>query len=333
MLRDKKEYSILIGEDNPGDFTLVEDLLFEQIAAPKVTHARSYKAASLLLGGAENIFDVILLDLTLPDKTGEPLIREVIDLALNIPIIVLTGYTDFDFGVRSLSLGIADYLLKDDLTAIALHRSIVYNIERKKIIADLEESERRYSDQFNFSPLPMWVIDLDTLYFLDVNKATIDHYGYSREELLNMTLRDIRPVEDIPEPELGIAEDREGIDSYAQRMVMHTKKDGTLINVDIQISQIMYKGRKANVVIATDVTEKLAYCKAIEEQNEKLREISWLQSHIIRAPLARMMGLMTLVKEDCDEKEKVIDYLMDSANELDEVIRNIIDISKIKSDI
>jgi PAS domain-containing protein len=77
-----------------------------------------------------------------------------------------------------------------------------------------------------------------------------------------------------------------------------------------------------------DITESLNYIKAIEEQNENLREISWLQSHVIRAPLARIMGLVQLVKDpnqNADEKRKTLEYLLLSANELDEVIRTITD--------
>jgi PAS domain S-box-containing protein len=75
-----------------------------------------------------------------------------------------------------------------------------------------------------------------------------------------------------------------------------------------------------------DITERLNYIKAIEEQNENLKEISWLQSHVIRAPLARIMGLIPLVNDsnqDTAEKKKALEYLLLSANELDGVIRSI----------
>jgi PAS domain S-box-containing protein len=301
MVTDKRAYNILVIEDNPGDFALVEDFLFEQIEAPLISQADTFKAAKTALTTYENRFDVILLDLTLPDKTGEPLIKDIIELAANTPVIVLTGYSDFDFGVKSLSLGVSNYILKDELTAISLYKSIVYSLERRKSILALEESEKKYSDLFQLSPLPMWVIDLETLQFLDVNKATINHYGYTREEFLSMTLRDIRPPDEIPELERGLSLDRQSANPHVQRMVIHRLKNGDLRQVDIQISRINYKGKKANVVIATDITERLAHIKAIEDQNQKMREISWMQSHVIRAPLARMMGLMDLFMLGCDD--------------------------------
>ncbi|HEY9001926.1 MAG TPA: PAS domain S-box protein [Mucilaginibacter sp.] len=77
-----------------------------------------------------------------------------------------------------------------------------------------------------------------------------------------------------------------------------------------------------------DITERLDYIKAIEEQNENLKEISWLQSHVIRAPLARIMGLIQLITDptqDIAEKQNTLNYLLTSAHELDDVIRTITD--------
>ena len=143
---NKGDHNILVIEDNPGDFALVEEFLFEQIEAPAITHAWNYTEARNILSGRQIPYEIILLDLSLPDKTGMPLIKDIVELSLNAPIIVLTGYPDLAFGVKSLALGISDYLLKDELTSISLYRSIVYNLERKRIMSELAESEKRYSD-------------------------------------------------------------------------------------------------------------------------------------------------------------------------------------------
>lgn len=330
MAVDKREYKILIIEDNPGDFALVEDFLFEHIVAPELVQANCCLMAKEIL--TVNKFDVVLLDLSLPDKTGQSLIKEIIDASNNTPVIVLTGYTDFSFGVKSLSMGVSDYLLKDDLSATTLYKSIIYSIERKKNITDLEQSEKRYSDLFNLSPMPMWVVDLKTLKFLNVNNATVANYGFSREEFLSMGLKDIRPVEEIPNMKKGLAEGRLHPNEPVQRVMIHRKKNGRLMNVEIQIAPVQYKGSSANVVIANDVTERFKYIKAIEAQNEKLKEISWIQSHIVRAPLSRILGLIPLITslcENAEERDMMLHYLLTSANELDEVITNITDKSSI----
>jgi signal transduction histidine kinase len=96
--------------------------------------------------------------------------------------------------------------------------------------------------------------------------------------------------------------------------------------MDVQSNNILYQGKDARIIVANDITERLKYIIAIEEQNKKLREISWMQSHVIRAPLARIMGLIPLidnVKESPVERKKMLEYLKISSNELDEVIFNI----------
>ena len=194
--------------------------------------------------------------------------------------------------------------------------------------AEIKESEKRYSELFHLSPLPMWVVDVNTLNFLDVNKATVDHYGYSRKEFLSMSLKDIRPAYDIPDLVRRMDQDKNHQQKLLTRETVHKLKNGTIRNVEIQIAPIKYQGVDANIVISTDITDRLNYIKAIEEQNERLKEISWMQSHIIRAPLARIMGLIPLITDsntNNEEKITMLNYLTLSANELDEVIKNITD--------
>lgn len=152
MYTDQNEYRFLVVEDNPGDFTLVEDFIFEQIEAPVIVQAKTFKQAKEILTKAPEKYTTVLLDLSLPDHAGEPLIHEMVELCGNIPVIVLTGYTDFAFGVKSISMGVSDYLLKDDLTAMSLYKSVVYSSERKRVISALEASEQRvrsFANQLN----------------------------------------------------------------------------------------------------------------------------------------------------------------------------------------
>jgi PAS domain S-box-containing protein len=195
-------------------------------------------------------------------------------------------------------------------------------------IAELLASEKRYSDVFHFSPLPMWVVSLDTLKFMDVNRATIDHYGYTREEFLQMTLRDIRPKAEQASMKKLLADGKKKPEAVTSRVMVHRKKNGELINVEIQLAPFKFKGVESTIVIATDITERLSYIKAIEQQNEKLHEISWMQSHVIRAPLARIMALIPMFIEPANtakEKESISEYLILSANEMDKVVRDITD--------
>jgi DNA-binding NarL/FixJ family response regulator len=193
MITEKGNYNILIVEDNPGDFVLVEEFLLEQMEVPILAHAKNFQQAKRILSKDDNLFDIVLLDLSLPDKTGIPLIQEIVELSLSTPVIILTGYNDASFGIKALSLGVSDYILKDELTAASLFKSIIYSSERKNVVLALEESEKQYNELFHLSPQPMYVFELESLKFLDVNDAFIRHYGYTREEFFQMDLREIRP--------------------------------------------------------------------------------------------------------------------------------------------
>ncbi|MEO6148745.1 MAG: PAS domain S-box protein, partial [Mucilaginibacter sp.] len=205
--------------------------------------------------------------------------------------------------------------------------------ERKRITLALEESEKKYSELFQLSPLPMWVFDVQSLRFLDVNVAAIKKYGYTRKEFLAMTIRDIRPVEDMPILEEALA--NLDIKKPATRLgtIRHKKKNGEIVNVDIQSNPINYKGNPARVITANDITERLKYIKAVEDHNKRLVEISWMQSHTVRAPLSRIMGLIQLVKVAAgdDENEKILEYILASANELDKIINSITDKTRVNS--
>jgi len=201
-----------------------------------------------------------------------------------------------------------------------------------RVIAEalLKESEKRYGELFQLSPLPKWLFDLETLRFLDVNKAATNHYGYTREEFLTMTIKDIRPLDDVPAL-LNVLADHQSQQQFAvPGIVTHKKKNGEKMLIEIQSNDIAYKGRKARIIVANDITERINYIKAIETQNEKLKEISWMQSHVIRAPLSRIMGLINLLNEvnqSPEELNKIADYIQTSAFELDKVIRDITDIT------
>ncbi|MDP3128446.1 MAG: PAS domain-containing protein [Sediminibacterium sp.] len=105
-------------------------------------------------------------------------------------------------------------------------------------------------------------------------------------------------------------------------------KDGTIYWVDTTIVPFLNDEGKPYQYLSVqwDITEKVQYIKAIEEQNKKLHDIAWTQSHIVRAPLARMMGIVNLVKEfkmTTPEREELLTHFIDSGNELDNIIRDI----------
>lgn len=316
MVKDQKHYNILVIEDNLADFILIEDFLQEQMLNPIIFRAKNFKEAKECLK-REHQLQVVLLDLSLPDKSGEELISGILESAEDLPVIVLTGYSDINFGIKSLLLGVSDYLLKDELNTTTLYKTIVYNLERKRIINNLQESERRYSNLFQLSPQPKFVYDVNTMAFLDVNKAAIKHYGYSLEEFLSLKITDL-----YPDPKLVTKKDE-----LSGMGILHLKKNGEPIRVEIHSNDLVFKEKEARVILVNDITDRLNYIQAIEKQNEKLKSISWKQSHLVRAPLARIMGIVNLLSEnlvDEDEQKELLNQILNSAEEFDAVIKDIV---------
>lgn len=130
MIKDNQLYKILVVEDNLGDFVLVEEYISESFLNAQITNVTSFKEFE----GTVIDFDIIFLDLSLPDKSGIDLVKAIISNNVLIPIVVLTGYTDINFAIQSLSLGISDYLLKEDLSTTTIYKCIIYNIERYKTL-------------------------------------------------------------------------------------------------------------------------------------------------------------------------------------------------------
>lgn len=90
--------------------------------------------------------------------------------------------------------------------------------------------------------------------------------------------------------------------------------------------RIVRQGKDARLVLANNITIRLDYLKALEIQNKKLREIAWTQSHVVRAPLARIMGLINTIKDNLeldDENIAMLGHLLSSAVELDDIVREI----------
>ena len=167
MKSDQKAYKILLIEDNLGDITLIKDYLEEQFSSPIIKVARTYKESASIMSEVRHLFDIVLLDLSLPDKNGEALIQEILLSSQSCcPVIILTGYSDLGFSIKSIALGISDYLLKDELTAGMLHKSIIYSIERFYFKIRLLESESRFSHFFNLSPQPTRTVHKTKLFML-----------------------------------------------------------------------------------------------------------------------------------------------------------------------
>ncbi len=271
MLIEEKELSFLVVEDNAGDFLLLQEYLKEVFVQATIHHAASFTLAKEKLKSS-TLPDLIILDLTLPDKSGPELVKEIGSFSKVIPIIVLTGYGDEDFGLKTLSWGASDFLMKDDLNSSQLYKSITYSIERKRNLNNLRKSEEKYKSIFTFHPLPMWVVDAASCRFLDVNAAAIKHYGYCREEFLTMFIWDIKPPAEQGEFEERIKKLYHKEDDFEQ-VCTHHNKNGETILMEVQSHEIILNEKKARLELGIDITEKYKAERALKLSEQRFRAL------------------------------------------------------------
>lgn len=134
---------ILLVEDNPGDVGIVKELLRESGIYFTITHVSTLKET--ILQCIENVFDVILLDLGLPDSVGLETLKKIQVFKVVPPIVVMTGWDDEDSALSSLREGAQDYLVKTRMTSDTIIRSIKYGIERKRLQNLKEKNANQFS--------------------------------------------------------------------------------------------------------------------------------------------------------------------------------------------
>jgi len=186
-----------------------------------------------------------------------------------IPVIILTGLADSETALETLKQGVQDYLVKGEFNASLLKKSVEYSIERKKAEEKILASEEKYRQMFYKNPLPEMIYDFSSLRILEVNDAAVQKYGYERDELLSLTMKDICPSGDMPMKQPG----GHGVagEKILSKLWQHRKKTGEQIIADVIFFQIDYFGKKAMQAQVNDVTEKIRLEKSLKQQ-QKLKQ-------------------------------------------------------------
>jgi two-component system, cell cycle sensor histidine kinase and response regulator CckA len=159
----------------------------------------------------------------------------------------------------------------DDLSfANELASRASLSVDNGRLHRDAHEANERYGMLFGSNPQPMWVFDIETLRFLEVNDAAIRHYGYSRDEFLSMTILDILPPEDAPGIHHGL--ERTGAARGEVALIQHQRKDGTIVDMELVSHEMELDGRRARLVLATDISERTRTRAALHQSEEQLRQ-------------------------------------------------------------
>ena len=192
------------------------------------------------------------------------------------------------------------------------------NHHRRATVPDQPpQGDEPYRLLFEHNPQPMWVYDLDTLRFLAVNDAAVHHYGYSRAEFLAMTIKDIRPAEDIPALLDTIARSPgKGLDTSG--IWRHRKQDGSLIYVDILSHALPFRGKRGKLVLATDITER--------KRTEAALQAAWDTLEMrVRERTAELQASSQALAEKAIEHHRLFETISDAAFVFDAETRRFVE--------
>jgi PAS domain S-box-containing protein len=198
------------------------------------------------------------------------------------------------------------------------------DVTQRRLAEDaLRDSEARYRNILEQSPVGIAIHQGETLVFS--NPAGLKLLGAKSEaELIGKSITSIMHPDFIAknfEVLHRMVQGESGLFPIETRLI---KLDGTAIEVEMSASLLSNNGEPTIQVIATDITERKRYTKAIEAQNKILKDINWTQSHVVRAPLATMMGLVSFLSQEdysAFSYEDLLRLINEKANELDNIIR------------
>ena len=315
--------TILVIEDNIGDFVLIEDYLIDQFTNVKIIHCSDYKSSINVIENAQEDISLILLDLNLKEIGGSELINAMLSHNFEIPIIILTGYTDLEMAKKSLQMGFYDYLVKDEINPIILHKTITFTLNRSSFIHQIEHEKQNYENLFNFNPQPTWLLDSKSLKIINANLSAQIKYGLSYNNFLKMVFTQLHPsIEETSVKKYLTMKEESPRNNFT-----HVLSDGKEIKVNLYVREINSEGNSRLIVQTNDISETLKHINTIEVQNTQLRNIAWTQSHVVRAPISRILGIINLLEDEKENREEFLfwmDQLKISTNEMDDIVKKII---------
>jgi PAS domain S-box-containing protein len=186
-------------------------------------------------------YDVVLSNYRLRGWTGIDAFGAVRSAGREVPFILVTETLGEEEAVECIKQGVTDYVLKENLARLpvvvarALEEKALRDA-RQLMIQALRQSEGNSLFLFAQNPLPMWVFDIATLQVLQVNDAAIRHYGFSRDEFLQLRMGDLHPAEEVPRlmAEIRHTKSHEKLSCEW----IHRKKDGSPINVEMYLQKM-----------------------------------------------------------------------------------------------
>jgi len=330
--------NILLVEDNEGDFLLVKEYLKDAFGHVEINHSNRLSEAKNCL--IKSTFDIVLFDLTLPDSDGMGSVREIMEMANEIPVIVLTGYSDKNFAFDTLQYGVQDYLVKDEVNATILQKCISYSIERNKIQKLFLRNEKKFRsiiensiDEYALIEPNGKVLELSPFGKRKININPIDSNGYFNIKLINpsdrkQAIHTFLEVSKHPN-DIRIIELKCKLSENEYRWI-----ESTIYNLldEPSVGAIVLNYRDITLRKNEESNRKLLIEELIQS-NASLKQFGFITSHNLRAPLTNLLSIVDLLDinriQDNTTKE-LIDAFKSATFQLNDTLNDLIKVLFIK---
>lgn len=262
---------LLIIEDDIVDRKLLERLLGQSsLGTCDVQYADRLSTALDLL--QEHPFDIILLDLGLPDSQGMDSVSRLQGRAPHVPIIVLSGLDDEDTATQAVQMGVQDYLIKGQVDSSLLMRAIRYALERKKAERQLQATELRYRTIFENSAVAIMMVDAEER-LVSWNEFTERLLGMDEDQLRGRHIRTLYPESEWQKIRV-LNVRRKGMQHHLETRMICAK--GEIIDVDISLSvaQDSDGGITGSIGVIRDITERKHMEEALRRSERRFRQVA-----------------------------------------------------------
>lgn len=250
---------ILLVEDNLGDARLIQELLNEVIDFKHDLISTSSLSEGLQYIEKES-FDVILLDLSLPDSNGFDTIFRTREKAKNMPIVVLTGLNDENFARKAVQAGAQDYLIKGQIESNPLVRSIYHAIDRNKMMQTieslaltLEKSESQLKEIINTNADSIIIVDKDGIVRF-VNPAAEEFFRRKNSKFIGEYFGFPTTGSDKTEIEI-------------------VRETGEISCAEMRVVEFEWEKSKAHLLSIRDISEHKQFLQCLKESEEKYRDL------------------------------------------------------------
>jgi signal transduction histidine kinase len=383
---EKDLIKVLLVEDDEVDRRLVERLLAKcsQPVEFAVESVGSMSAAAVSLGGRK--YDLVLLDLGLPDSSGIETVQKINEVNQRTPIVVLTGSDDEETGLLAIKSGATDYLVKGQSLENLLVRTMLYALEREKEKKLILETNRRLQDtsqelfrakqelEKKANALQKTQEELELRLeerIVELSKANelLTKLKQSERALQASEANLLKVI--VTSPDGIVVVDRDGTvqfvnptaeslfgckaeellgELFGLPLVKDEAMEVDIVNygvgpgiAEMRVVETEWNGKKANLILLQDITERKLAEERLIEANEKLKEYNQLKdefistaSHELRTPLSIIMAAIRIILDEIpgeivEKQRDVLTTAMKNVQGLSKIVDSLLSIAKIEA--